>query len=804
MKLAFLKYVSILWLCWFATASFAQDAVKDAKPAATHEPLAGTQPLTIEGDIASQLVEGVDRFFLKKIDESVEQRARHWKRDFSSAEAYNKSIEPNRKRLAHILGVRDARVPFDAPELLAITTQPALVGKGTNFEAFAVRWPAFGDVHGEGLLLVPKGKKVADVIAIPDSDLTPEQITGLMPGVPAESQYARRLAESGCRVLVPVLIDRKIKKRHAPDSTSGSNLTSREFLYRSAFELGRHLIGYEVQKVLAAVDWFVKDAGKETSKIGVIGWGEGGMLALYSGALDTRINAVCVSGYFGNRNHIWEEPIDRNVFGLLDEFGDAELAMMVVLRRHLDLEQCKTPQVDLPGQGGAPARIIFQDERRFLDEMERTKELAKTFTWLVMPYIDVHIPRNEGQGRLINTTVLENFLHHLANGRVSSSNPPPKLQRDSLDLDARQDRQQYEIDRHNQWLLTESPYVRAKFMKELYDAADTKSLEKYDQVRKKYRDIFAKEVIGQFDDKLLPPNPRTRKTYEGDGWTGYEVVLDVFPDVIAYGILLVPNDLKPGEKRPVVVCQHGLEGRPQDTIGKAGYPYYKAFAARLAERGFITFAPQNLYIFQDRFRTLQRKANPLGKTLFSIIVPQHQQITDWLKSLPFVDGSRIGFYGLSYGGKSAMRIPALVDNYCLSICSADFNEWVWKNASTRSPYSYAWHGEYEIFEFDLGSTFNYAEMAALIAPRPFMVERGHSDGVAPDETVGYEFAKVRNLYEARLGLGDLPHPSPSPSGGEGGVRGPSRCEIEWFVGPHTINGKGTFDFLHKHLNWPKR
>ena len=61
---------------------------------------------------------------------------------------------------------------------------------------------------------------------------------------------------------------------------------------------------------------------------------------------------------------------------------------------------------------------------------------------------------------------------------------------------------------------------------------------------------------------------------------------------------------------------------------------YHKYAVRLAEKGFITFAPQNLYIFQDRFRTLQRKANPLKKTLFSVIVPQHQQITDWLKSLP--------------------------------------------------------------------------------------------------------------------------------------------------------------------------
>jgi hypothetical protein len=155
--------------------------------------------------------------------------------------------------------------------------------------------------------------------------------------------------------------------------------------------------------------------------------------------------------------------------------------------------------------------------------------------------------------------------------------------------------------------------------------------------------------------------------------------------------------------------------------------------------------------------------------------------------LPAVDPQRIAFYGLSYGGKSAMRIPALVENYCLSICSADFNEWVWKNASThvRSQYSYIWTGEYEIFEFDLGSTFNYAEMAALIAPRPFMVERGHFDGVAPDEMVGYEFAKVRHRYAADLKL-------------------PDRCEIEWFVGPHMINGQGTFEFLHQHLQWPKR
>jgi hypothetical protein len=406
-------------------------------------------------------------------------------------------------------------------------------------------------------------------------------------------------------------------------------------------------------------------------------------------------------------------------------------------------------------------------------EVRRAQELSKAAIELVVV--------EQGQGPCGSVAALEKLLQAL---RPAAKLAPPAAApahlRARFDPAPRHDRLLREIDEHTQRLLVESPYERQKFMKKL----DTSSVAKYTESVKWYRDLFRNEVIGQFPNERLPFNPRSRKAYDKERWTGYEVVLDVFPDVIAYGILLLPKDLRPGEKRPVVVCQHGLEGRPQDIV-QGDNPAYHDFAAKLAERGFITFAPQNLYIFTDRFRTLQRKANPLKKTLFSVIVPQHQQIVDWLSKLPGVDPQRIGFYGLSYGGKSAMRIPALVENYCLSICSADFNEWVWKNASTRAPYSYVWTGEYEIFEFDLGSTFNYAEMAALIAPRPFMVERGHFDGVSSDEAVAYEFAKVRHLYSARLHLGD-------------------RTEIEWFVGPHTINGQGTYAFLHKHLRWPEK
>jgi hypothetical protein len=85
-------------------------------------------------------------------------------------------------------------------------------------------------------------------------------------------------------------------------------------------------------------------------------------------------------------------------------------------------------------------------------------------------------------------------------------------------------------------------------------------------------------------------------------------------------------------------------------------------------------------------------------------------------------------------------------------------------------------------EFNLGPTLVYAEMAALIAPRPFMVERGHDDGVGIDEWVAYEYAKVRRLY-SRLKI-------------------PERTRIEFFAGGHEVHGAGTFAFLQQHLKWP--
>jgi len=768
-----------LSLLGFVTSAGAQDGL-----------LAGTKPLTVNGDLSAQMVEGISKFLLREIESAETNRARFWQPDFSSREAHENSIAPNRERLRKMIGVVDTRLPVTELQFIETTLEPSLVSETDLYTIRAVRWPVLEGVHGEGLLLQPKGVINARIVVLPDADQTPEMICGLTAGVAPASQLPRRLAEHGCQVLVPVLIDRK-------DTWSGNqalrrftNLPHREWIYRQAFELGRHIIGYEVQKALAAVDWFSAEAAKapdSKARIAIAGDAEGGLIALHAAALDPRIDVALVSGYFDHRDGVWSEPIYRNVFGLLREFGDAEIASLVA-PRSLIIEHSDTPTIDGPpkaqsGRSGAASGKWRTPDFNTVDyEVNRTRDLVKPLTNHVR-----FLHGNEGATiPACGDRALAELLKLL--GMTGESKPPGAAPDDRRGVQfssaERQKRQVSELVDFTQALLRASERKRDEaFWKPIKATEADVWMAAIPSLRSNLWD----DVIGRFPAASLPANPRSRKIYDNEKWTGYDVMLDVWPDVYAWGVLLLPKDLKPGERRPVVVTQHGLEGVPADTItdDTKSYAYgaYKAFSARLAERGFIVFAPHNPYRGVDKFRVLQRQANATGRSLFSVITAQHERILDWLSEQPFVDAKRIGFYGLSYGGKTAMRVPALLDRYCLSICSADFNEWATKCATVDSPYSYLYTIEYDMYEFNLAHTFNYAEMAALIAPRPFMVERGHHDGVAPDEWVAHEFARVRRFY-AKLGIAD-------------------RTEIEFFNGPHTINGQGTYRFLHKHLNWPE-
>lgn len=774
------------------------------------EVLPGTKPLIWDGDLSVRMLDGAHKFIEEKINESIGNRLKSWNRDFSSKEAYELSVEPNRKRFIKCIGIEDRTEPFinyntgledKNPSVFmqrfSIDNDPDLIAETAKYRVYQVRWPVLNRVYGEGLLLQPKSKPIANIIAMPDADQKPEQLVGLLAGVPLESQFARHLAENGFQVLIPVLISRNLLLPGMEQQQ-----TYREWIYRQAFHMGRHIIGYEVQKVLSAIDWFKLSRDKDL-KIGVAGYCEGGLIAFYSAAVDKRIDAVLVSGYFNSRQQVWEEPIYRNVWGLLSEFGDAEIASLIA-PRPLIIEHSRVPEIidkvekssKTPGQveglpfTGYKGKLQTPQFKDVQSEYNRIDELTnRGFQPRILISDQQNKPFSFGSEK-----ALEKFTQHLGNNSpFTIASEIPHDNRKSFDPEERQVRQVKEMEDHVQWLIRNSDYERNRFF--LYKVMpefsernwSTKlyhpyySQDRFINKGKEYQKFFWEEILGKFEDSLLPPNPHTRKIYDKERWTGYEVVLDVYKNLFASGIILIPKDIKPGEKRPVVVCQHGRNDTPQKLV-EGNNPAYNDAAAKLADQGFIVYVPQNPYRGEDRYRWLSRKANTVKKTLFSFIISQHDQSLKWLGNLSFVDKKRIAFYGLSYGGETAMRVPAVLEGYCLSICSGDFGDWTRKVADTRYEGSFMNSLEWEMPYFNMGSTFSYAEMAYLIFPRPFMVERGHHDLVQPDEWVAYEYGKVNYFYN-QFNLGD-------------------KTEIEFFNGGHTMRGEGSFRFLHKHLNWP--
>ena len=763
----------------------------------------GTRALVMEGDISVQMMDGAHRFIDAKIDESLTVRSGYWNRDLSSPGTYERSVEPNRSRFMSSLGIAEKhiipasrRVAFEDRnpgvymQKISVDDDPEIIAETEKYRIYQVRWPVLDKVYGEGLLIQPKTNPVGNIIALPDAGQTPEQLAGMAPGIPAESQFARHFAENGFRVLIPVLICRKYI-----NEGNALQMTYRERLYRQAFHMGKHLIGYEVQKVISAVDWF-ENAGPKELKTGVAGYCEGGLIALHSAAVDKRIDAALVSGYFNSRQKVSDEPLYRNVWRLLSEFGDAEIVSLIA-PRPVVIEYSSVPEIIEKVSGKANNSDIgykgrlqtpaFDEVRNEFDRIE--KLTGKNLQKIYLVSGAGNRPASFGSNEAIEKLCL--LMNAPKPAKLSAILPGDK--RKSFNPEERQWQQFAEIEDHVQMLVRTSDQTRNKFyLHKVIPGIEKRSWstrpyhpylpsDSFIEKSKEYRKYFSENILGKFEEPMLPPDTRTRKIYDRERWTGYEVVMDVYPGLFAWGYFLIPKDIRPGERRPVVVVQHGRSGLPVNMV-EGNSTAYNDVAARLADQGFIVYAPHNLYRGEDRYRFLSKKANSLGKTLFSFIISQHDQMLRWLGNLSFIDKERIAFYGLSYGGETAMRVPTVLEGYCLSICSGDFGDWTRKVADTYSPGTFMNTIEWEMPYFNMGSTFSYAEMAYLMIPRPFMVERGHDDLVQPDEWVAYEYGKVKYVYD-QFNLGD-------------------KTEIEFYNGGHSMKCEGTFDFLHKHLNWP--
>lgn len=93
-----------------------------------NDPLPGTARLDQNGDIASAMIDGIDRFLLKEIAESSKLRDRNWEainvKDQTDLEVNNSEpLKPLRLQLAKMLGVVDTRIGDGRLELRSLSVR---------------------------------------------------------------------------------------------------------------------------------------------------------------------------------------------------------------------------------------------------------------------------------------------------------------------------------------------------------------------------------------------------------------------------------------------------------------------------------------------------------------------------------------------------------------------------------------------------------------------------------------------------------------------------------------------------------
>jgi dienelactone hydrolase len=684
--------------------------------------LPGTTDWDFPADIVSEQYAEMRAWY-----ERAMARAREQRRPFANAETGRLQI---RKRL----GMKDEFLPIK-PEI-----QPA--GDFGPFTASLVSWPVLragtqGPTTGSagmlvrefGVLLAPKtpGRHPAAVV-IADADRSAADITGLTGALPEDQRHALQLAKQGYVVFAPFFTQRR--------TFSQPWLDDRRWLFRLGYQTGRHLTGLEVRQVSSARDFLAGLPSVDPERIAVIGHGQGGMTALYAGAVDQQFRAVVVSGYFDTHAAAFDEPEERTIWGQVHDMGDAEAGTMIAPRLLV-----------IVGGSEEEFRRIGGDHARMTGSL---KEALDSVRALLKPD---PISEPTQMPRIDPARVAE-----IANAQLN----------------------QWQVRLRN--MAIEAVASRERVWEGAFNLGSTQAWERWSQAkRESYLD-----TIGRYPSPSGPVVARSVQIYDEAEFTGHRLAVQVYDGVHAYGILLVPKGLKPGERRAVVFTQHGLQGKPEHALGvtpdEAADKVYARFGRDLARRGYIVFAPMiSTQTSVDRDR-LTRRAHLLGMTPAGFEVKKFSRVLDYLETLPFVDANRFAFYGLSYGGYTALWTGPAEPRFKVVITSGHFNDWSTKTTDITLGTSFLFYpNNFDMFNWDLLNNFSHSEIGMLTAPRAFMIEVGDQDGivVAPRRLADAEMERVLRFFRS-LGI-------------------PERASIARFDGPHKIHGIEAFAFLDRWL-----
>jgi dienelactone hydrolase len=320
-------------------------------------------------------------------------------------------------------------------------------------------------------------------------------------------------------------------------------------------------------------------------------------------------------------------------------------------------------------------------------------------------------------------------------------------------------------------------------------AFSAKNRHEWQQWRRGFRAALA-TTIG------LDQMPRCRlRANEGpveqcDGYDRKSLAIETAPGLWVPAFLLVPHGST--RPRPAIVCCHGHgtgmnglaglteDGRPR----RVGGGYQHDFAIQAVRAGFVAltydqcgFGRRRDFAF-NRAQGLtnaceQPSKNALhwGLTMTGIRVWDARRMVDLLQARPEVARRRIGMVGISGGGLVAQFAAALDDRVRAAGVSGYCNRFADCILAIRHCIDNYVPG--------LGRLADSGDIAALIAPRPLLIQAGTRDPLFPIAATRSAVRMLARCY-ALLGAG-------------------RSLETDIFAGGHQFRGRPFWAFFHRHL-----
>jgi dienelactone hydrolase len=253
----------------------------------------------------------------------------------------------------------------------------------------------------------------------------------------------------------------------------------------------------------------------------------------------------------------------------------------------------------------------------------------------------------------------------------------------------------------------------------------------------------------------VPLDLETTEEVDRGAYARARIVFDVEETMSVPAYLLVPHARRDTAPGPAVLAVHGHGPGKARVCGIERGGEGDDYAHALASLGYVVLAP-DLRGFGERSEWM-----PAGNyhcdwdlvcATMAGVVPLERNLWDLARSLdvlcahPLVDPARVAVAGLSYGGTCALFLAALDARVRVAVVSGYLSSW-------RAAHAVPWNmcGS-QVLPDQLGE-IEHVDIAALIAPRPLLVESGTQDGIFPVGPARQTVDRLRAVY-ARLGAPD--------------------------------------------------